>query len=184
MGRFADAEVGGDLIAGFQQDDVPGDQFESRDGEDAAAAKNPGVMGGELAQSFEGAFGPVFLNKPDDGVQDDDDDDGDGVFGLAQSAGDDGGGNEDDDHEVRELCREHRRRAAGLGLADFIQAMFLAAEMDLFRSEAGMEIGSEVRLHLLHRHAVPGWRSRLHVRRQSCVALRAAYAAGRCRRQA
>ena len=33
---------------------------------------------------------------------------------------------------------KHRRSTAGLGLADFIQAVFLATEMDLFSSEAGM----------------------------------------------
>ncbi len=81
--RFDHTAVGGDGAAGFQQDDIAGDQIARRRLLDMTAAANAHVGDGHFLQGGHGLFGAVFLSEAEDGIEYDDDQDDDGVFIFA-----------------------------------------------------------------------------------------------------
>ena len=84
--RFNEADIGGDDVAGFEQHHVAGDQVGGSHFQDLAVAQHLGLAGGHLLEGFHGFFGPVFLNKADDGIDHDNGQDDVSRFPFAHQA--------------------------------------------------------------------------------------------------
>ena len=103
---FEEAEVGGDAVTGFEQDDVAGDELGGVEGLFVSVAADHGFRRKHGADGIEGFFGFAFLDDADEGVDEDDAEDDAGVDPFAEEGGADGGGEKDVDEDVVELEEE------------------------------------------------------------------------------
>src|SRR5690606_20506630 len=93
-------------VAGLQQDDVAGNQFGDIDRSPLSVAQDLGTGGYHPADRVQSAFGPAFLDKPDDGVDGDDRDDDGSIDRVAQDERAYGGGQQEIDEDIVELQQE------------------------------------------------------------------------------
>ena len=118
-----EAHIGGNIVAGFQKDDVAHHEFPGGNRELVSVADDLGIGGGHLSQGGDRLFGLRFLNHPDHGVEGDDDHDGDGIDILAQKEGNDRGDDQDDHEKVVELIQKQREESRPGLFGEFVGAM-------------------------------------------------------------
>ena len=154
-GRLQEPGIGRDQVAGFQREDVTGDDSRGRNRSDLPIASHLGLGRGQLLERRDGLLRVELLVEADDGVEDDDGEDGDGVHHFAQHAGDDTGRDENPDDEALELAEENLQRADALAFLQLVRAIGREALRRFLRRESG-RCGTELGQHLLGRLAVPG----------------------------
>ena len=81
---FHEAHIGGDIVAGFQKNDVARNKLPGGNHDLVSVADDLGIGGGHLLQGGNGLFGLRLLNDPDHGIEGDDEDDRDCIDILAQ----------------------------------------------------------------------------------------------------
>ena len=136
-GRFQEPGIGRDQVAGFQREDVTGDDSRGRNRSDLPVAPHLGLGRGHLLERRDGLLRVELLVEADDGVEDDDGEDGDGVHHFAQHAGDDTGRDENPDDEALELAEENLQRADALAFLQFVRAVSREALCCFLRRQSG-----------------------------------------------
>ncbi len=86
------------------------------------------MRSGQLAQRGNGCLRAIFLNKTNDGIEDDNDQNHRGVGEVADHPGNDGRGQQHNDHEVGELSDEHSQRTASPAFDNGVLAVVLQAQ--------------------------------------------------------
>ena len=77
--RLDDARIGGDGVAGLDDQDVSGDDLRRQQASRLAISDHTGVCRGHLSQCGDRRFCPRFLDEPDAGVEQHDGPDGEGL---------------------------------------------------------------------------------------------------------
>ena len=99
-------EVGGNIAAGINQDDVAGNQVLGIDLPNLAVAPDQCMRGRQLLEGGDGLFRLVFLKNADGGVQQHDQQDDHGVGVFADEQRNDCGTKQDVDQHVLQLGEE------------------------------------------------------------------------------
>ena len=155
-GGFQKPGISRNQVAGFQREDVAGDDSRGRNRSDLPVASHLGLRRGHLFERRDGLLRVELLVEADDGVEDDDGEDGDGIHHFAQHAGDDAGHDENPDDEALELAEENLQRADALAFFQLVRAVGREA-LCCFRCRKSGRCGAELCQHFLGRLAVPGF---------------------------
>ena len=100
------AQVGGDAVAGFEQQDIAGDKLCSLDHDRLTIPDDIGGRFGQFLQGGDGFFGALFVNDFD-GVQDKDHHkDGDAVADFSQDGVKDAGEDQQQDQRLGQFLQE------------------------------------------------------------------------------
>ena len=106
VGAFDQPEVGGNIAAGVNEDDVAGDQVFRVDLPNFAVASDQCARRCQLLEGGDCFFRLVLLNHADSGVQKNDQQDDCGVGVFADKQRDDRGSQQDVDQHVLQLGKE------------------------------------------------------------------------------
>ncbi len=108
FGRMGDedAGVGRHAVAGFEQQNVAGNQVDGGNHGLVPGPAHPGNRRQHVAQGGQRRLGPVLLEEAEGGVDEDDDGDDHGILEVADNAGQHGGTEENDDEKTAELVDE------------------------------------------------------------------------------
>ena len=155
-----EAQVGGDLVAPFQDQDVPRDQFAGWQAAHLAVADHHALGHHHAPQGLQGRLGLALLHVTQDGVEQDHPEDDQGVreHVAAQGGeqGGDGGGDQQDDHhgivELAQKTHPGRRLAEG----DLVPAVSGAPLLDLRRGQAPVTGAGQGGEDLIDSGAIPG----------------------------
>ena len=105
--RGDDAAISGYAIAGFDDDDVSGNQLDRRHGLHLSVTTHAGGRREHSLQSVEGCFGAIFLDEADGGVGEDHHQNHQRCLQFSgDREADRGGAEKDEDQEVLELKDE------------------------------------------------------------------------------
>jgi len=112
--RLQQAQIGGYLVAGLQQNDVTRHQVFTFNGMALIAAQHGSVRGQHLADGIHRIFSLAFLNEADDGVCDHYRQNDGRIRPMLQPARDEGGPEQHVDQDIVELQKEaHEQTASG-----------------------------------------------------------------------
>ena len=107
-------EIGGNAVAGFNQNDIAERQAFRRNGEPPPVAQDRGLARQHGANRLERFFRPAFLDEADRRVDEDDSEDDHGVESVAQQDGDQRRRQQDIDEQIVELGEHARQQRARL----------------------------------------------------------------------
>ena len=139
---FEDAAISGDGISGFEDDDIPDDDFLALYGEELTAADYLAGGSRHFFERFYGVLGAPLLNDAENGVEKHDGDDDDkfckGFISPSHAVDDDGGEidsrgrQKDDDHRVDELQKETLEHRGLFALRQLVSAVFFESGSRFF----------------------------------------------------
>jgi hypothetical protein len=149
------AQVGRDVIAGFQHHQVARHQLAGRDRDLVAAADDFGLRRGQLFERGQRLLRLALLHHADDGVEDDDGQDGPAVQPLAQGKRDQRRDDENDDQELFELVQQQTPEGGAFPLDELIGAVSFQSRGGFGDRQSALLVGIQCLYHLLRRKTVP-----------------------------
>ena len=155
--RLDQPQVGGDVVAGLQEDHIAGDQFAGRDGDAMSVSEDPRLGGSHLAQGGQGLLRPPLLDRPQDGVEDDDGQDSPCLFDLPQGEGDQSSADEDPHQKVVKLVEEDLPKTWPGPLRQFVGADLGQSSPCFLFAQPSMEVGIQPGDDVVYRKGVPGF---------------------------
>ena len=135
-----EAQVGGDFVAGSEQDKIAGDEIRGRDAVHGASAHHVGLHDEASRERLDGALGFGFLQIADPRVQQHDGDNDGGIHRAAHEQLRAARGEQDINERVVKLQEEAHPLAAPFFRGELVQAEALAPSHDLVGIEAALGI--------------------------------------------
>ena len=154
--HIGEPKVGRDLVARFEQHDVPRHELFRGNHARLAAAHGPRLGGQHVADRIQRLLGLALLDEAEQRVEDDDAEDDRRVEPQVQHQLGEAGAEQDVDQDVVELRQEPHERSALLAFRQPVGPVLLQAARRLARVEAFLGVGREPLHHLVHGHGVPG----------------------------
>src|SRR5690606_26051529 len=145
--RLQQAQIGGDLVGGFQHDDVARHQLLTGDTATLSPAQYRGVRRQHLPDGVHGFFRLAFLNETDDGVGDYHRQNYYGVPQVAKQPRDHGGAQQDVYQDVVELQQKAQPDRLSRGLGQSVGADTIQPRLSLGRIQPGFFIDIELISH-------------------------------------
>ena len=136
--------IGGDEVAGLQQQDITGHHFWGGHLHLEAAPEQGGSGGAHGLERFQRLFRLEVLHSAQHGIEDQHRKDDQRAFALAGQDGDHRSGDEDPDDEILELVEEDLQRSLFLALGELVLAIALQTVLGFLRRKAGAEGGIPV----------------------------------------
>ena len=118
------SDIGGDLVAGAQEDDIAGHEVARRDFNLLPIAQHRRGGRGHLAQRLDGTLGAVLLHEAQQHRKQHNDGDGDGFDPVPKKGGECRRHKENDDQHILELLQQDRPRRDAMGGLQFVRAVF------------------------------------------------------------
>ena len=100
-----------------------------------AVTHHPNNGYGHPLERSDGSFGAIFLNKTENGKQDDNGKDGDRVFCITDGGGDDGGDDENQHHRGGKLFPENLKRRPSPFFDEFVVTVLGEAGLGLLAAQ-------------------------------------------------
>jgi hypothetical protein len=154
--RLEQAQVGRDVVAGLQEDDVARHQLGGRDGDAVAVAQGLGVRRGQLLQGSQGLLGPLLLDDAEHRVEHDDRHDRGRLDVIAEQGRDQRGRDQQDDDEVVELVPQQGPEAGPGRLAQLVGTVVRQPAGGLLAAQPVL-VDLQVLQHLPGLQRVPGF---------------------------
>ncbi len=126
-----DPGIGRNAVAGFQQQHVAGHEMRGLHQRGLAVAAHPGDGRQHVLQRRQRGLGPMFLEKAEQGVDEDDDGDDHGVLEIAHRARQHGRAEQDDDEKAPELVEKLEPDRARRRFGETVGAVALEAGLRL-----------------------------------------------------
>ena len=171
------ADVGGDLVAGFEEHDVARHERLRRDHRRLPVAQGSRFRRQHVANRIERLLRPALLKKAEQSVDDDDAEDDRGVEPQVHHQLDEAGGEQDIDKDIVELLQEAHERTALARSRQHVEAVFRLAARGFGLVEARGHTGLEPLDRLVGGQRVPG---RLFCWVHCSISMRAEAARSRC----
>ena len=129
---FNQPQVGGNIVACFQNGDISRNYIGGRHLHDLSAAENLRVRACHFLQRLQRVARLVFLVNAQEGVQDNDGKDDDALQRLSQKNGNHGGDHQDDYQEILELLQNHLDQGFFLPSLQTVVSVFFNTFFGLF----------------------------------------------------
>ncbi len=174
---LGEADVGGDLVAGFEEHDVARHERLRRDHRRLPVAQRSRLRREHVADRIERLLRPALLKEAEQSVDDDDAEDDRGVEPQVHHQLDEAGGEQHVDKHVVELLQETHERPALARGRQHVEAVFRLAARGFGVVEARGHAGLEPLDRLVRGQRVPG---RLFCCAHCSSSMRAEAARSRC----